>query len=288
MSNQHGSTGHAELDKAIELAGYLYDPEQDIFYSNINPWQRSVGYCRLYDEAAAPLGMIIDCEPIYFNYRGTKWMVGLWKGQYDMVSGGEIGIYTQGLDLDLPGLFKGTFYNAASNNDLLEMSFALRKNGQVLFTREGKHWWLTGFKLGEFSEPSELAMDLNITFIDETMRDAFIAGLKNAGYSDNKFSFVQNTVSLIFDVPCSSQPITRSKEIDGVIQRKNKELCHLYQELTGDYDHFPDKITALETESPALYRKILKMGKSKHAYELFSSLILITTVLLSFSSYSRS
>jgi len=58
-------TGNDELDKAIEIAGYSYDPKQDIFYSTMDPWQRDIGYCRLYDELAAPLGMIIDCEPIY-------------------------------------------------------------------------------------------------------------------------------------------------------------------------------------------------------------------------------
>ncbi len=37
-------TGNAELDKAIEIAGYSYDPKQDIFYSTMDPWQRNVGY----------------------------------------------------------------------------------------------------------------------------------------------------------------------------------------------------------------------------------------------------
>lgn len=57
-----------ELYKAIETAGYLYNPKQDIFYSRKNAWQRNMGYCRLYDEAEAPSGMIVDCEPIYFEY----------------------------------------------------------------------------------------------------------------------------------------------------------------------------------------------------------------------------
>ena len=35
----------------------------DIFYSLNDCWQRDFGYCRLYDEACAPLAMIIDCEP---------------------------------------------------------------------------------------------------------------------------------------------------------------------------------------------------------------------------------
>src|SRR5665647_1009964 len=76
-------TGSDELDKAIEIAGYSYDQKQDIFYSTMDPWQRDIGYCRLYDELAAPLGMITDCEPIHFEYLEKKWMIGFWKGQYD-------------------------------------------------------------------------------------------------------------------------------------------------------------------------------------------------------------
>ena len=60
-----------EIFEKIDLAGYHYDPYQDIFYTKIDAWQREMGYFRLYDEAAAPLNMIIDCEPIYINY-GAK------------------------------------------------------------------------------------------------------------------------------------------------------------------------------------------------------------------------
>jgi len=161
------------LYKVMADAGYSYDPIQDIFYSNMDPWQRKMGYCRLYDEASAPLNMIIDCEPIYFEYGGKRWLIEFWKGQYGMTTGGEIGVYTtEGPDLDIPGLFNGTFYNCASNADRLYMSFTLVKDEEVLFKRKGKHWWLTGFKLGEFSEPSELTMYLTIALKDRFMRDA--------------------------------------------------------------------------------------------------------------------
>ena len=74
-------TGDDELDEAINAAGYSYDSKEDIFYSNIDAWQKNMGYCQLYDEAAAPLGMIIDCEPIHFIYNGKRWLIEFWKGQ---------------------------------------------------------------------------------------------------------------------------------------------------------------------------------------------------------------
>lgn len=275
-------TGDEELDRVIELAGYSYDSVQDIFFSTLDPWQRKVGYCRLYDEAAAPLGMIIDSEPIYFEYQGKKWMIGLWKGQYDLVTGGEIGIYTGFLDFDIPGVVSGTFYNAVSNNDMLQMSYTLKKNGKPLFTRQGKHWWLTGFKLGEFSEPSELEMDLSITFEHWLMRDAFLTGLRTAGYSDNSLEVHGNSVSFLFGTPRSSQPITRTKETDQFIQRKNQLLCEKYLEITKPYITFPDKVKALEELAPEINKQILGFGKNKKIYEVLIIIVMFGTSLMSY------
>jgi len=273
-------TGNAELDNAVEIAGYSYDPNQDIFYSNLDPWQRSVGYCRLYDEASAPLGMILDCEPIYFEYNEKKWMIGLWKGQYDLVTGAEIGVYKEALDLDIFGFFKGTFYSAVSNSELLQMSYTLNKNGKPLFTREGEHWWLTGFKLGEFSQPSELTLDINITFPDVIMRDAFVVGLKNTGYADEEFTKNGNTISLIFDTPHTPQVITRTAATDWIIQKKNQQLCLQYQKITGPYNNVQEKVKAIEELAPNLYEKIVRMGKSKQLYEYKTNLIVMILMAL--------
>lgn len=141
-----------KFDETIEISGYAYDEAQDIFYSTLYPWQRKFGYCRLYDEAATSLGMIMDCEPIYFEYDGKRWLIEFWKGQYDLPTGCELGIYsTDGPDLNIPGFYNGTFYNAVGSEDFLDMSVKLYRKGKLLFTREGRHWWITGFKLGKFS-----------------------------------------------------------------------------------------------------------------------------------------
>jgi hypothetical protein len=259
---------YQDLNKTIESAGYAYDEKQDIFYSIMDPWQRSLGYCRLYDEAASPLGMIIDCEPIYFEYGGKSWMIELWKGQYDLTTGCEIGIYTtEDPDNKIPGI--GTFYQCASNADRLKMSYTLIKNGEILFTREGKHWWLTGFKLGEFSEPSELDMNARITLKDKSMCNAFVKGLKGAGYAEDKFEIKGNTVSLHLAEPLTKQPITRIPATDWIMQRKNKFLCDKYQEITGPYSNLPDKIKAIQENAPELYDMIVHIGKKKHLFEMY-------------------
>ena len=266
-------TGDESLDKIIESAGYAYDKVQDIFYSIIDAWQRKMGYCRLYDEMAAPTGMIADCEPIYFEYEGKKWLIEFWKGQYDLTSGCEIGVYTtKGEDLNVPGVFNGTFYYSASNDELLQMSFKLYKNNQELFKRDDKHWWLTGFKLGEFSEPDELTMDLSITLKDDDMCNAFVGGLEEAGYKQSEISVEDTTVKLKFDKPRTPQPITRTKETDRIIQKKNKLMCDMYKEITGPYDNFIDKMNAINVQAPELYEKIIGIGKAKKIFEAYESI----------------
>lgn len=59
---------------------------------------------------------------------------------------------------------------------------------------------LAGFKLGEYSEPSELVMYLNITLKDEEMCSSFVEAIKKIGYEENKEFIVNgNTVGLTFD-----------------------------------------------------------------------------------------
>jgi hypothetical protein len=262
-----------DLYETIEAVGYSYEPEQDIFYSNMDAWQRNMGYCRLYDEAAAPMGMIIDCEPIYFEHDGKRWMIEFWKGQYDMTTGCEIGVYTtEEPDINIPNVFNGPFYRCASNDDLLHMAYLVKKNDEELFTREDKHWWLTGFKLGEFSEPSELTMYMTITLKNEMMRDAFVEGLKNAGYIEDEIHISENNVGLKFDIPRTQQPITRVEEADSLIQLKNQLLCEQYQEITAPYDNFPDKIKAIQEQAPELLEKIMNMGKTKQLFSIYEDI----------------
>lgn len=256
-------TNKSLVDKGIEIAGYGYDSEQDIYYCNINAWQRNMGYSRLYDEGSAPFGMILDCEPIYFEYGGKLWLIELWKGQYDLNTGCEVGVYTtEEPILNIPGMYKYMFYNCASNEDRLPMSFHLYKNGELLFKRDDEHWWLSGFKLGEYSEPSELTMKLNITLKDENMCIAFVEGLKKVGYLEEEIDIKDGyNVGLIFDKPYTKQPITRIPETDRIIQVKNKLLCDKYNDIAKLYDNVTDKINAIQKLAPDIYEEIIDKAK---------------------------
>lgn len=262
-----------ELNKDLEPFGFAYEPNEDLFYSILNGWQRKFGYCRLYDEACAAFSMIIDCEPVYFEYGGRKWLIEFWKGQYGMTTGCEVGIYyTKGPSLNVPGIFNGTFYQSLKDEDRVNMSYALRKNGNLLFTRTAYHWWITGFKLGEFSWPDELSMDIIIDLYDTKMAYAFAEALMKIGYTNEEFGLRGRRVYIRFTKPHSTQPFTRSKFTENLMQKNNKSFCESYQFLTEAYTDTLDKLVIVKNESPNMYNQILNMGKPKQVFDAYNKI----------------
>ena len=249
------------FEEALDEAGFAYDRQQDIFYSVKDSWQRKYGYCRLYDEAAAPMGMILDSQPIFFEYGGKKWLIQWWKGQYDLTTGCEIGVFVSGEpEIQVPRVFSGYFYHSVDDADMLQMELALIRNGRVLFTRKDIHWWLTGFVLGEFSQPGELTMDFSITLKDDAMCRAFVDGLRRAGYREQNFSVYRNTVALRFDRPFGEQPFTRNPVTDRLIQEKNRLMCEQYQAITGQAETMEEKWRLVSRAEPAMLPELLHFG----------------------------
>jgi len=165
-----------DADKTVQIlnaCGFEYDEKQGIYYSSINPWQKGFGFNVIYDMAAPIAGMYYSTERIYFQYDNKDWMVQIWKGQYGMTAGAEIGIYNK--------TDKIMQYDCVSEDEFLEMSFVLYNQGEEMFHRgPEKHWWLTGFKIMNVGVPILLDMDMTIKFPTKSMADAFEAGLKKA------------------------------------------------------------------------------------------------------------
>lgn len=266
MTNISG-TGNDELDRVLASLGYAYDSKQDIFYSTLDAWQRNLGYFYLYDEAAPFFNMIIDCEPIFFTYGAKRWLIQLWKGQYGITTGCEVGVYTTTRpDLYIPGVFNGPFFDCASDEDLLHIACTLYKKDVPIFTREDVHWWVTGFILGAFSEPSDLTMEIKITLKDKDMHNAFITGFIEAGYYQEELVIEGNEVSLKFAEPRTPQPSTRNPASDKRIQKQNKLLCDLYKRISAPFTNLQDKLKSLEVEAPEL---VTLIGKNKPLYERY-------------------
>ena len=264
----NADTAVKDIDALIAEGGYAYDKGQGVFYTRKDAWQRKYGYCRLYDEAAAPLGMIIDCEPVTFDYGGKQWMIEFWKGQYDFTTGCEVGVYTASHDVNI-GSFHGTFYDSVGDSDMPYITMTLYKNGQALFKRSGRHWWQTGFMLGEFSEPSELSVHIRITLKNKEMSDAFVDGLYRTGYTENEIERSGSTVSVNFGTPRTTQPSSRTPRIEYLAQWKNKYFCDRYQKITQGYSSMPEKLDAMRSQSPEMFKIMIAIGRQGDVFASF-------------------
>lgn len=240
------------IDLIINPFGYAYDQQQDIFYTIKDAWQKKYGYCSAYDENAAYFNMIIDCEPIYFNYDNKKWLIEFWKGQYGIATGCEVGVYVADKDATDGEVI---FYKGVEDEDMLKVSIALIKNHKELFKRTDKHWWHTGFKVGEFSNPSDLKVKISITLKDNNMLRVFRNAMMAVGYNKEQLWIHGNTVSFIFDKPYSKQPNISSEMIERV-QKKNQLLCKIYNELVDGYDNPVEKFNIIK-ENGDLYDILL-------------------------------
>ena len=247
-----------KLDNALRPFGFLYDPKQDIIYSRLHPWQRKMGYEKTFDEGAVLLSMVIDCEPVYFEYEGKRWLIELWKGQYGMTTGAEIGVYRAEKPEDFkPGDERGLHYDAVDDDELLFMQYVLYRSEEEILRRKARHWWLTAFEPGLYSAPEELSMCVKIVFPTERMCYAFFKGLLDGGYRSREAYFGGNYVTMYYDCPKRKQPRRNYRILRWLAQKNNKRNCRLYQKRTRMFGTDLDKITFLRYRYPVLYRTLI-------------------------------
>ncbi len=216
--------------KGIQIAGFKYNSRKDIFYASKNAWQKNFGYTRLYDIACPIFRMILDTEAIRFHYNNKNYLISFWKGQYGMTTGAEIGIY-QTKD---QYIHKNTLYMPIDSDEELDMSFTLYKNNKIITKVASKHWWLAVFKLGMFSKPKELTMDIKITFPNNEMFSAFINAFKKLGYKEKDFSIEKNTFYFHYKKPRTKKVWTRSIIFDKFRLHFNKKNVLLYNKYISD------------------------------------------------------
>jgi len=86
---------------------------------------------------------------------------------------------------------------------------------------------------------------------------------EESGYTNKEIKRYGNSVRVIFDKPRTPQPFTRTKVTDEIIQKKNKLLCDLYNEVTKGCVTLEEKIAAIREKAPELYQHILGLEDQK-------------------------
>ncbi len=176
--------------------GFNYNLAELTLYAIINGWMRDFGFCLLYDILANSMPTVFNYNTRRFKFRydGLEWMIQIWKGNYLLCNGGEVGLYCR-----TPEKF-GTFYECASDDQLLNMSMQLRHGDKVLVNqREQKHWWLNGFNMsGTMYLPESLTLSFTIEMPDEEMKDAFCKAIDNHYRHDVSYTVDGLKVSVVW------------------------------------------------------------------------------------------
>ena len=183
------------VGEVILAAGFRYDKNQQIFYSEEESWQRNFGFTPLYDAAAAFTGMYYDTMRLKFNYDNMDWMIQIWKGRYGITTGAEMGIYYK------EPTQEENFYKCVPDEDMLTMSFAVYKGDELYMTRGPEpHWWLTGFKIFDMIAPGDLTMHASFFMEDSGMADALEVSLKDLGFiKDINYQRLGLTMTIIWN-----------------------------------------------------------------------------------------
>ena len=174
--------------------GFNFNVKEMMVYALINAWHRDMGYAVLYDKAAEALPVWnIITRRFCFDYNGLEWMIQAWKGNYILISNGaEVGVYNR-----VPGEEMGTFYNCATDEQLMTMTMKLSTvNGTTLLDlKPQKHWWINGFKLNGYTyEPESLVLEFSIEMPDMEMVNAFTAAIETEENGDVSYSVSGTTV----------------------------------------------------------------------------------------------
>lgn len=249
---------HSLINHLSEPLGYSFHPVQDIFTSHLEAPQKIFGYNTFYDWAATYFSMIFDYETIYFDYNGRTWLIEMWKGQYGINSGCELGIYYADTLLS-PNDYSSAQFHAVEESDMLYISMELNGNqsdSSPLGYHSGHHWWLTIFKCGHFSKPENLHVHIALRFKDYFMLKSFLTSFRNQ-LPDTPYH--QRGLTLSFPFYRSKRRYSRFRKV----LRKTALLtcsfyCKIFLHLTRDFSNSGNKILYLYYYLPSLIKRITK------------------------------
>lgn len=252
------------LDEILEPFGYYYVCGQDLISTRNDAWQRQAGYTAFFDRAALALYMVFDELPIYFDYRGRTWLIELWKGQYGINAGAEVGIYHADRLL-APEEYATAHFQAVSDSERLPVTFDLFHGEKLLATMSHTTWWLTAFLVGMFTKPSHLTLEVTIGFPCLEMQNQFLEALDRISRENESLQFsccchgMQTHIRYSCGCPASPEHVSWFRRLQVCwVQLCNRFMCRMYRRITRPFDCTLDRILFLYELLPFALRRMLR------------------------------
>ena len=145
---------------------------------------------------------------------------------------------------------------------MVGLSFNLFRKGMGIADVGGRHWWLTAFSVGRFSNPQDLYMRASVTFPHHEMAEAFAEGLVRSGYCPDDIGICYHTVTFSFARSFVRNGCLRRLHI-FLAQCANRFWCKIYLSVTRPFCLSLDKILYLYYYLPFIFRKTLRIKKYK-------------------------
>ncbi len=175
--------------------GYSFSIPEVLLYAQVNAWTRDFGFMLFYDifSYTTPF-FFYETRRIKFDYDGLEWMIQVWKGNYAISNGAEVGIYSR------DERRFGTYYDCATDDQMMEMSMELYHGDDLIFSRPKQlHWWLTGFRLTYDTYPaSSMTLKFSIDMKNEEMLNAFCDAVMNHYKKDMTYTVDGLTVNVVW------------------------------------------------------------------------------------------
>jgi len=250
------------LNSLISPFGYFYNPFRDSYHTTLDAWQKEFGYTKLYDTIAPHFNMIFDFIPIYFDYDRKTWLIEIWKGQYGINIGAEIGIYNTDRILDKKE-YGTEIFKPVEDDQLFPLCLNLYYKDEKLSSICQAHWWLTAFKMGRFSNLKNICTEIHITFPTPAMLYAFTEALTNNPFAPKKIYEKGLAVEFSFDYCTTCKTNILRKALISYTQWKNHLFCQLFNWVTKPFSISMDQILYLYEYAPFVFRKLFTIHSIK-------------------------
>lgn len=172
--NSETGESYNKSGKGMVNTGFNCNIYECLVYATMNAWMRDFGFLLFYDINCyiMPMWNYIT-RRFHFNYDDRQWMVQIWKGNYLITNGAEVGVYNRSK------YAVGTFYNCATDEERMMMTLKVTHGDDVLVDLGPTlHWWINGFEMSKtMYAPQSLRLEATLEFPDEEMLNAFTAAV---------------------------------------------------------------------------------------------------------------